>query len=77
MATVNFSVPDDIKEAFNRTFEGENKSALVARLMQQAVEERHRQRRRTVAIDALLEMRREQPPASDRAIAKARRADRP
>ena len=77
MATVNFSIPDSVKEAFNRTFEGENKSALIARLMQRAVEERLRQRRRTAAIDALLDMRREQPPASDDVIAKARRADRP
>ncbi len=77
MATVNFSVPDSVKEAFNRTFDGENKSALVARLMKQAVEERQRQRRRAVAVDALLDLRREQPPASDDVIAEARRADRP
>ena len=28
MATVNFSVPDEVKEAFNQAFEGENKSAM-------------------------------------------------
>ena len=33
MATMNFSIPDDVKEAFNKAFEGENKSAVVARLM--------------------------------------------
>jgi hypothetical protein len=28
MATVNFSVPDEVKESFNQAFEGENKSAM-------------------------------------------------
>ncbi|HEV7515984.1 MAG TPA: hypothetical protein VGR07_06765 [Thermoanaerobaculia bacterium] len=63
ISTVNFSVPEEVKQAFNDTFATENKSAIIARLMQQAVEER--QRRRAAAIDALLEMRRTQRPASD------------
>jgi hypothetical protein len=25
MGTMNFSIPDDVKEAFNKAFEGENK----------------------------------------------------
>jgi len=33
VATVNFSVPDEVKEAFNQTFEGQNKSAIIAALM--------------------------------------------
>ena len=33
MATVNFSVPEDIKNAFNTVFEGQNKSAVIADLM--------------------------------------------
>ena len=77
MATVNFSVPDDVKQAFNRTFAGENKSGVVARLMRQAVEERKRQRRRAAAIDALLKLRRRLRPASNREIREARRAGRP
>ena len=35
MATMNFSIPDDVKEAFNKAFEGENKSAVITRLMVQ------------------------------------------
>jgi hypothetical protein len=77
MATVNFSVPDGVKEEFNRTFDGENKSALVARLMRQAVEERRCQRRRSAAVNALLGLRAEQLPASDDVIAEARRTARP
>ncbi|MEO7206624.1 MAG: hypothetical protein ABI356_09715 [Steroidobacteraceae bacterium] len=37
MATVNFSVPDDVKEAFDQTFGDRNKSAVIAELMRQAV----------------------------------------
>ena len=77
MATVNFSVPDKVKEAFNETFAGENKSAVIASLMQRAVEERARERRREAAIDALLALRAEQRPASDEEIARARRSVRP
>ena len=77
MATVNFSIPDEIKEAFQRTFANENRSAIVARLMQEAVEDRKRQERQAAAIDALLELRRKQRPASDEEIARARRAGRP
>jgi len=76
MATVNFSVPDQVKSAFNDAFAGENKSAVIARLMQQAIEERLRQRRRAAAIDAVLELRRQHPPVSDEEIARARRAVR-
>ncbi len=77
MATVNYSVPERVKEEFNATFEGENKSSVIAQLMRQAIEERRRQRRRAAAIDALLELRQEQGPASNDQIARARRAGRP
>lgn len=30
MATVNFSVPEDVKESFNATFSRQNKSAVIA-----------------------------------------------
>ena len=50
MATVNFSVPEDVKDAFNDTFEGRNKSAIVADLLREAVA---REIRRQAHIDAL------------------------
>lgn len=77
MATMNFSIPDEIKEEFQRAFAHENRSAVVAQLLKQAVEERKRQQIRSAAIDALLELRREQAPVSDQEIAQARKADRP
>jgi len=35
MATMNFSVPDGIKDAFNRKFSARSKSAVIARLTRQ------------------------------------------
>jgi hypothetical protein len=46
MATVNFSVPDEVKAAFDETFGGQNKSAILAELMRRAVRERQQQTRR-------------------------------
>lgn len=77
MGIVNFSVPDDVKEEFNKTFKGKNKSAILARLMQQAIEEHKRRQRRVKAIDAILKIRSRRRPASDAQIAKARKAGRP
>jgi hypothetical protein len=77
MATVNFSVPDAIKESFNETFGDENKSAIIARLMREAVEERHRQRRRSAVIEALIELRGQQPSVSDEEIRRTRAEIRP
>jgi metal-responsive CopG/Arc/MetJ family transcriptional regulator len=77
MATVNFSVPDDVKEAFQETFADENRSAIIANLMRQAVEQKKKEQRRAAAIEALLDLRRKNPPMSDAAIAKARRTGRP
>ena len=77
MATVNFSVPVDVKKAFNKAFEGENKSAVLALLMRQAVEERKRRKRRALAIEALLKLRCRIRPATDTTIRRARRKGRP
>ena len=46
MPTVNFSVPEDVKLAFNTTFDGQNKSAVIAELMREAVERAQSRRRR-------------------------------
>jgi hypothetical protein len=77
VATVNFSVPNEVKEQFNRVFARENKSSVVARLMMQAVEERKLQRTRARAIDALLKQRRTRKPITTRQFREARLAGRP
>jgi hypothetical protein len=45
LSTVNFSVPEDIKAAINITFEGQNKSAVIADLMRKAVKRVQSQQR--------------------------------
>ena len=40
MATVNFSVPEYVKQEFNQLFATENKSAILTQLMLQAIEAR-------------------------------------
>ncbi len=77
MATVNFSVPQDVKEAFDKTFARQNKSAVLADLMRQAVEERRRRKRVAKAIDKILILRKRMRPVDDRTFSAARRHGRP
>ena len=44
MATMNFSIPDDVKDAFNKAFEGQNKSAVAADYLMRAVEDENRRK---------------------------------
>jgi len=46
MATVNFSVPDEVKAEFDKAFGHQNKSSIIAELMRRAVRERQLQIRR-------------------------------
>jgi metal-responsive CopG/Arc/MetJ family transcriptional regulator len=77
MATVNFSVPDEVKKAFDKAFKGSNKSAVIAELMRQAVADRERQRRRADAVQAIRELAKQIPPLTDEEIREARDAGRP
>lgn len=72
MATVNFSVPEDVKKQFDKVFAGKNKSAVLTQLMQQAIEEQKRIGRRKRAIDQLLALREQAPRVTDKAIRHAR-----
>lgn len=77
MATVNFSVPDAVKERFNSVFANQNKSHIIAELMQQAIEEHEHRLQRVHAIDALLKLRAKQKPVSNKRIQIARKHGRP
>lgn len=72
MATVNFSIPDDVKREFNQVFSKENKSAILTKLMQQAIAEKKRQHRRQAAIEKILELRGSQEPVTAEEIEQAR-----
>jgi hypothetical protein len=72
MSTVNFSVPEDVRQEFNQLFANENKSAILTKLMQQAIAEKKQQQRRQLAIDKILQLRESQAPVSAAEINKVR-----
>jgi len=77
MATVNFSVPEEIKRAFNETFKDQNKSAIIADLMREAVERARQRQRQSEAIDRILERRKRAPPLTEQEFRAAREEGRP
>lgn len=72
MGTMNFSVPDDVKESFNKTFAHENKSAIVTRLLQEAVARAERKAQSDAAFMRILAGRQNAPQASTDAILQTR-----
>lgn len=77
MATVNFSVPEDVKDAFNAAYQGQNKSAVIADLMREAVERAERKQRSHDAVLRILERRKHAPTLSNEGIQAAREDGRP
>lgn len=77
MATVNFSVPEDVKEAFNAAFEGQNKSAVIAELMREAVERARRRQQHRDAVDRILAARATAPHITEAQFIAAREEGRP
>ncbi len=61
MATVNFSVPDEVKKAFDRAFKSTSKSAVIADLMQRAVADLEHKQQRTELFRLLTKRRRARP----------------
>lgn len=72
MATVNFSVPSDVKEAFDKTFRRQNKSAVLTELMRQAVEERRQRRQRAMVVEKLLALRKRTRRVTNKVVRTAR-----
>ena len=77
MSTMNFSVPDDVKEAFNEAYKGQNKSAVIAELMREAVERAQRKQRSHEAISRVLDRRKHAPALTDEELRAAREEGRP
>lgn len=76
MATMNFSIPDEVKESFNQTFANENKSAIVTRLMQEAVAQARRKAQSDAAFMRILAGRQNAPQVSTDSILQTRDAIR-
>lgn len=77
MATVNFSVPDDVKVAFDRAFGDQNKSAIIAELMRRAVADANRRKQREEIFRKLTQRRTQRPSLSNDEVRAARIAGRP
>lgn len=74
---MNFSIPDEIKEAFNRTFAHANKSAIVAKLLLDVVEEARRRQESTDAAKSIKSRWNERPVISEESLMQAREEGRP
>lgn len=77
MSNVSFSIPEDVKAAFNAAFAGRNKSAVIAALMREAVEREARARASRAAAERILARRATAPVRSDAQLRTARRQGRP
>lgn len=77
MSTVNFSVPEDVKQAFNEAFQGCNKSAIIADLMREAVDRAESKQRQHEAIARILERRKHAPAITEEQFRAAREEGRP
>ena len=72
MATMSFSIPDDVKDRFNEAFADANKSAVVTKLMCDALAQIERKRRSDKAIRSILNRRAKAPYISTAEILKTR-----
>lgn len=72
MAMAYFSVPDQVKQEFDRCFAWQNKSAILSRLMQDAIEQHKRQLLRKGALEGVLEFPKKQSAPSDEEVEQAR-----
>ena len=76
MATVNFSVPEEVKKAFDRAFRHRNKSAIIADLMRRAVADEGLRKRRLELFEILTERRDQRPRMTAEQLHDARAAAR-
>jgi hypothetical protein len=77
VATYNFSVPADVKAAFDQAFEGQNKSAILTEKMREAVAELELIQRRMRIVEEINATRPNLPPLSEDEFRKLREEGRP
>jgi hypothetical protein len=76
MPTMNFSVPEDVKDAFNATFEGQNKSAVLTQMLREAIARTQEQRQRESAVRRILGRHKTAPLRSAAQLAAVRKDGR-
>jgi hypothetical protein len=72
MATMTFSIPDEVQKAFDEAFEGANKDAIVTNLLRRAIKEKLRRNRPAGLVDRLNQIRARSRPVTDDEIRRAR-----
>jgi hypothetical protein len=72
MATLSFSIPDEVSEAFHRAFMDKDQNELIVEFMRKAVAEAEQQSRRQEAFQLLTERRSLRPKLSFEEIVEAR-----
>ena len=76
MATVNFSVPDEVKAEFDKAFGDQNKSSIIAQLMRRAVREQELKIRRERLFRQLSSARMSRPSYTREEVRRARTDER-
>lgn len=76
MTAMHFSIPDDVREAFEAAFAAEDQGAIIAELMREAVE-RARGARQHEAIARIVARHAAAPQMSDSELTTLRHAGRP
>jgi hypothetical protein len=77
MATVSFTIPEEVKEAFDKAFADDDKDAIIADLMRRAVRDHHLHKRRETLFRQLTNDRALRPTLSTAELQKIRSAGRP
>ena len=76
MTTLNISLPQDLKRRFFDAFPNENKSALIARLIDEAIRRAERERAGRQAAERILARRAAAPSLMEAAFRKLREEGR-
>jgi len=88
MTIMTIRIPDDVKEALDKAFEGEDKDAIIAQFIRDGLaargvhemadaRDRDLAERRRRAVERILELRNKMPALSNADIRKAREEGRP
>jgi predicted transcriptional regulator len=88
MTIMTIRIPDDVKEALDKAFKGEEKDAIIAQFIRDglaargvsgmaAARDEESAERRRKAVDAIFELRKKFPAISNEEIRKAREEGRP
>jgi len=65
MATMSFSIPDDVRDRFNAVFDRHNKNAVITTLMLNAIDEEERRRRPPGLVERLRLVSARTPPGAN------------